>query len=167
VSRPVRLAGSVRALDGTTVTWTVAEGAKGRRWREVVAALDGTVRWALLYETDPDGAFTHLELAAPAGLATLHPEGDGTLHGNIVTHEGGVRHVVGEPFPSGTALLVVGSLVAGAAVVARHAAGEGTVILDPDTLGLAHRALEPGDLPPIDADGAPEPVGGSRWPLEV
>ncbi len=34
---PTRMAGWGRAADGSTVTWTVAEGSKGRRWREVVA----------------------------------------------------------------------------------------------------------------------------------
>ena len=34
------------------------------------------------------GRFSHLELAAAAGLWTLHPEGDGTLHGNHVDPRG-------------------------------------------------------------------------------
>ena len=65
------------------VTWTISEGRRGRRWREVVA--DGpAVRHALLLETDPTGRFSHLELASAAGLWTFHPEADGTLHGNHV-----------------------------------------------------------------------------------
>lgn len=164
MNRPVRLAGSIRHADGSTVTWTLAEGRKGRRWREVVV-VDGTVRWSLLYETDPDGAFSHLELASAAGLATLHPEGDGTLHGNVVAPDGSVRHIVGEAFPEGTALLVAGSLVAGAAMAARHAVGEGSVVLDPVALVLARRPLGDADLVTIDDTGAP--IGGSRRPLEV
>ena len=38
----------------------------------------------LLLETDPDGRFSHLELARADGLWTFHPEADGTLHGNHV-----------------------------------------------------------------------------------
>ena len=61
----------------------MSEGRKGRRWREVVARGPDVVH-ALLLETDPDGRFSHLELARADGLWTFHPEGDGTLHGNHV-----------------------------------------------------------------------------------
>jgi hypothetical protein len=166
VTRPVRLAGSVRRGDGTLVTWTLAEGRKGRRWREVVTSDDGGMRWALLYETDPDGAFSHLELASAAGLATLHPEGDGTLHGNVVEPEGGVRHIVGAPFEPGSALLVAGSLVAAAAVAAGHPPGSAATVLDPLGLTLDVRAIVEGDLSPVDQDGAPRLPGGAIWPLE-
>lgn len=168
MSGPVRLAGSVRRADGSLVTWTLAEGRKGRRWREVVAGDgDGLARWALLYETDPAGRFSHLELAVPGGLVTLHPEGDGTLHGNVVHGTNGVRHIIGEPFPAGTALLVAGSLVAGAAVARWSRTGASAVVLDPRALTLTHRPVAPDDLVPVDADGAPLPAGGRRWPLEV
>ena len=70
---PTRMAGWGRAADGSTVTWTVAEGSKGRRWREVVALGDATVQ-ALLLETDRDRRFSHLELARADGLWTFHPE---------------------------------------------------------------------------------------------
>ena len=66
--------------------------------------------------------FTHLELAAVAGLATLHPEGDGTLHGNVVGASG-VRHVVGLPFAPDGAITVTGSVVAGAALAWRATVG--------------------------------------------
>ena len=164
---PVRLAGSVRLADGTVVTWTVAEGRKGRRWREVQSDERGAVHWSLLYETDPDGRFAHLELASASGLATLHPERDGTLHGNVVEPDGGVRHVAGEPFDPGTALVVGGSRLAGAAVARGHAVGDPTVVLDPATLTLTRRSLEPGDLTAVDADGAPMLDYGSTWPLET
>ena len=72
------MAGCGRAADGSTVTWTVAEGSKGRRWREVVALGGATVQ-ALLLETDRDRRFSHLELARADGLWTFHPEPDGTL----------------------------------------------------------------------------------------
>jgi len=164
---PVRLAGSVRRADGAVVTWTLAEGRKGRRSREVVSDEAGSVRWSLLYETDPRGRFAHLELASAGGLATLHPEGDGTLHGNVVEPSGGVRHVVGEPFADGTALLVEGSLLAGAAAARAAAVGDPAVVLDPVTMALTRRAVRTGDLTPIDADGAPSEPAGRTWPLEA
>ena len=80
---PTRAAGWGRGPDGTVVTWTVAEGRKGRRWREVVARGTDVVH-ALLLETDPNGRFSHLELARADGLWTFHPEPDGTIHGNHV-----------------------------------------------------------------------------------
>ncbi len=117
MSRLVRLAGWGSLPDGGQVTWTISEGRRGRRWREVIA--DGqAVRHALLLETDRDGRFSHLESASAAGLWTLHPEGDGTLHGNHVDpHEPGVRHVTGWSFGADDAVFVAGSPLAAAAVV--------------------------------------------------
>jgi len=89
----VRRAGTGRTGVGETVWWSVAEGRQGRRWREAVV-VGGGLRHSLLLETTPDGRFSHLELSTPAGLLTLHPEGDGTLHGNAVL-AGGLRHVAG------------------------------------------------------------------------
>ena len=98
VTGPTRMAGWGRAADGSTVTWTVAEGSKGRRWREVVALGEATVQ-ALLLETDRDRRFSHLELARADGLWTFHPEPDGTLHGNHVRPDDrAVEHVRGWPF---------------------------------------------------------------------
>ena len=62
----------------------------------------------------PDGAFSHLELSTPAGLLTLHPEGDGTLHGNAI-EAGGIRHVVGLPWDAGGVVDIEGSAIAGGA----------------------------------------------------
>lgn len=166
MTRPVRLAGSLRRPDGTTVTWTLAEGRKGRRWRETVSGGRGHT-WALLYETDGKGAFTHLELAAPAGLATLHPEGDATLHGNVVAADRGVQHVIGHPYPEGGTVLVAGSLVAGAAVARTHRVGAIAVVLDPVTLELVQRVLLADDLVPIDDQGAPLVADAAVWPLEA
>lgn len=164
MSQPVRLAGRVRRSDGSTVTWTLAEGGKGRRWREVVA--DGrSVRWSLLYETDPVGRFSHLELATPSGLATLHPETDGTLHGNVVT-EAGVRHVVAFAVPNGAAMLVQGSFISGAVIARDREPGAPAVVLDPVTLQLATRPLVEADLVAVDVTGAPLDAAGERWPLE-
>ena len=68
MTEPTRAAGwGTGPEDGTVVTWTVAEGRKGRRWREVVAR-GPDVLHALLLETDPNGRFSHLELARADGL---------------------------------------------------------------------------------------------------
>lgn len=166
MSEPVRLAGRGRLRDGGLVTWTVAEGRQGRRWRESVT--DGTaLRWSLLYETDPAGRFTHLELASPVGLATLHPDGDATLHGNVVRSDQGVRHVVGVPMQAGGALLVAGSLVSGAAVAGSHSIGGVAVVLDPATLVLSSRELTASDLVTIDGRGVPVGADITTWPLET
>ncbi len=122
MTEPIRAAGRGIAADGAEVTWTVAEGRRGRRWREVVSQ-EGAVVHALLLETDPDGRFSHLELARADGLWTFHPETDGTLHGN---HVGGgegpdalVQHVAGWRFGPGDALFVAGSPLSLAAIAWR------------------------------------------------
>ncbi len=115
-TRFIRLAGWATLADGWTITWTVADGRKGRRWREVVAR-GPDVRHSLLLETDPDGRFSHLELARADGLWTFHPEADRTLHGNHVDRTTtGIRHVAGIPFEARAVLLVVGSPMSVAAV---------------------------------------------------
>lgn len=165
---PVRLAGHGRRRDGAAVIWTLAEGAKGRRWREVVR-LDGQVRHAVLFETGPDRRFTHLELASSAGLATLHPDGDGTLHGNVVGSDG-VRHVVGLGYPADATVVISGSPITGAALAWSRLAGLdlGIVVeLDPLTLDLTERPAAPDDAVGIDVDGAPQLDEGRIWPLEV
>src|SRR4051794_16907537 len=117
---PIRVAGWGRRDDGATVTWTVAEGRRGRRWREVVATGE-SVHHSLLLETAADGRVSHLELARAGGLWTFHPEGDGTLHGNAVERDRSeVRHVVSWPFGPDDAVLVAGSPLS-AAAVAWHA----------------------------------------------
>jgi hypothetical protein len=88
----LRLAGTWRLPDGALVTWTVADGRRGRRWR-ASSTVDGQLTHALLIEVDPAGRVARLELATPAGLLTLHPDAsETTLHGNIVTL-GGVQPV--------------------------------------------------------------------------
>jgi hypothetical protein len=88
---------------------------------------DAGLRHSLLLETAPGGRFSRLELATPAGLLTLHPEGDGTLHGNVI-EAGGIRHVVGLAWDEAGVVDVEGSAVAGAAcaqILAAEVAGGG------------------------------------------
>lgn len=95
----------------------MAEGRRGRRWREAIVGTGG-LRHSLLLESAPDGRFSHLELSTPAGLLTLHPEGDATLHGNVI-ETGGIRHVVGLPWDGGGVVDVEGSAIVGAACARR------------------------------------------------
>lgn len=165
----VRLAGRGRGPDGALVTWTVAEGRRGRRWRETLVRDDVLVH-SLLYETDPERRFSHLELATPAGLATLHPEGDGSLHGNVVRPGSGVEHIAGMAVPPGAMVLVPGSIVASTAVAW---AGEGSrggtlpvVVLDTATLRLRSDTLERATLDRTDERGIPVMADARTWPLE-
>ena len=186
---PTRLAGWGLAT-GAQVTWTVAEGRKGRRWREVVLR-DGAFVHALLLETDPERRFSHLELARADGLWTFHPESDGTLHGNHVRagRADAVRHVVGWAFGPGDVLVVDGSPLSLAAVAWRLAAdgvAEGTpqdlagvvIASDPGELEprsrirverLSATRWQVGEWPPFDIDDAGIPAldGGVREPLEL
>jgi hypothetical protein len=191
----LRRAGHVRSADRASVTWSVAEGHRGRRWRELVRVGNGRpgIRHSLLLETDPDGAFSHLELSTEAGLLTLHPEDDGTLHGNaIVDHaEAGLRDATGVEHVRGLAwardglALVDGSLVCQLAGVhllgARLAAmtsRDQPVIWIPETLWLEvkpvrieridDRRWRFGASPVLEVneDGLPVLPDGSIWPLE-
>lgn len=155
----LRRAGRGRDRVGALVTWSVAEGRRGRRWR-VARAVDGALVSSLLYELDPDGRFAHLELATPAGLLTLHPEGDGTLHGNAIV-DGGVRHVVGlawEPewgigFEADAFSTAIGGWRPGAGYV---------VVGD-----LAVGADATADSIARDARGIPMLDAAEEWPLEA
>jgi hypothetical protein len=165
--RPVRLAGHGLRPDGARATWTLAEGRRGRRWREV-ASRDDVIVLSLLFETDPDGRFAHLEGSSPAGLVTLHPEADGTLHGNVVGRDG-VRHVIGLPMPAGGRLTVSSSVVAAAALtwtLEPNGGGE-LVVLDPGTWDLTVRTVVAGDQVAIDEQGAPRLRDAQVWRLEA
>ena len=142
------------------------------------------LRHSLLLETAPDGRFSHLELATPAGLLTLHPEGDGTLHGNVI-ETGGIRHVVGLPWDEDGVVDVDGSAVAGAAcarlladaVVAGESirravlriTGELLITTGPEAVDRvdddAWRIA--GGVPcRVDATGLPVLPDAESWPLE-
>lgn len=186
-----RVAGTGRLADGSTVIWTVADGRRGRRWREVVAN-DGAVRHSLLLETDPDRRFSHLELARADGLWTYHPEADGTLHGNHVapSDEAGleVRHTAGWPFGPDDALIVDGSPISLAAlawqrsqtVTVGEAVALSYVVIGPETVArfdtvaayverLSESRWRVGEGTGIEIDHAGLPVlGGTQTcPLEL
>ena len=170
----VRRAGTGRFVDGTDVVWSVAEGQKGRRWREV-RTRDGVVLSSLLLETFPDRRFAHLELTTAAGLLTLHPEADGTINGNVV-RAAGIEHIAGVPWPAGALLIVHGSPTALAAAAssvrgggAEPAEGERPIVAVDPSLGVRAASVPAAGLArhPIDADGLPILTAGSSWPLEL
>lgn len=163
MSVPVRRAGRGRTRDGSIVTWSVSEGRRGRRWREVVTR-DGSVVLSLLLETDPDHRFSHLELSTAAGLLTLHPEGDGTLHGNVVLADG-IEHVRGLPWDPDAVVLVEGSpgSAAAASLGAKNSVPCVRIRLD---LTMEFGRLENGDVAQTE-EGLPILEEGERWPLEV
>jgi hypothetical protein len=185
VSELVRRAGRGTDATGALVVWSVAEGRRGRRWREVRSVAGGGVVSALLLETDPVGRFSHTEFGTAVGLLTLHPESDGTIHGHVVTAEG-IEHVVGLPWTPDAVLVIEGSTVAAAAAAhaLRHAILAGTSVARPAVVvdsGLAVRAAEVtieragedawrlgshGEVG-VDDDGLPLLAGPRIWPLDV
>lgn len=162
----LRIAGTGQALDGAIVTWSVAEGRRGRRWREAVVR-DGAVVHSLLFELDPEGRFAHLELTTTAGLLTLHPEGDGTIHGNAITGAG-ISHVRGLPWQPDDVVLVEGSVVcqvvAGAWQAARGSEEPGIVRIAPDLSLVRDRFAIV--AAPADGRGLPVLEDAREWPLE-
>lgn len=191
MTKGVRLVGLERDRDGRDLTWTVADGERGRRWREIsVAASSGGIAGlarSLTLETGRGGQWLRLEVAAGAGLLSLHPDKAGEIHGNVVSADG-VRHLaLGVLNPA--LVDVAGSLAADAslcrALEAVVAVGEGTIVrvaLVSDALEVsieplavlrkAFRSWELGDpeqIRAIELDDHRVPVTGSastRWPLE-
>jgi hypothetical protein len=187
MSGPLRVAGWGTLADGAAITWTIAEGRRGRRWREVVAR-DAGVGHSLLLETDAERRFSHLELARADGLWTFHPEPDGTLHGNHVDAAGReVRHVVGMPFGPDDLLVVKGSALGDAAVAWRlsttvvegSSADVAAVVLGTrgmieavpavrvERIAASRWRIGGGEPFEIDADGGPVLGDGVTRPLET
>ena len=157
----LRRGGSGALPDGSLVTWSVAEGSRGRRWRWTIATSVG-LRHAGLVELDSDGRFGRLELETAHGMLTLHPEPDRrSAHGNVV-RPGGVDPVEiawsdddglaidGDPFGSAVAGWRGMGWVIGADLVLHHADDGG-----------ADQALE------LDERGIPRRHDTREWPLEV
>ena len=181
--RYLRMGGRGTTAAGRSVIWSVAEGGKGRRYREVRRAGEG-IAHSLLLETDPEGRFSHLELSTPSGLLTLHPEADGTLHGHAIVSDG-VEHVAGLDWEPDAIVAIEDSVVCVMAAahllrptldvgssLARHAAWI------PPTLWVEIRPIRVGRAPggtwqlgsdgPIEIEptGVPVLAGGETWPLD-
>ena len=161
----LRRAGSGRTEDGSQVTWSVAEGRRGRRWREVIVDGLGEVRSSLLLELDPTGRFSHLELSTAHGLLTLHPEPDGTLHGNAVTPDG-LRHVRGVPWHPDRAIRLDGSVVCVAAARRPDGSWAESFLWIEQSLAIGAVGA-PVDRALVDDAGLPRLHGGTTWPLEA
>lgn len=158
--RFLRRAGTGTLEDGSVVTWSVAEGARGRRWRWTIATGEG-LRHAGLIELDPHGRFGRLELETAQGMLTLHPDADRrSAHGNVV-RPGGVEPVaVAWSDDDGLAIDhdAFGSAVAGWR-------GRGWVVgLD---LRLRHEDGGGATALELDERGVPRFGDGREFPLEV
>lgn len=144
------------------MTWSVAEGARGRRWRWTIAAGEGTLGHAGLIEIDPSGRFARLELETAAGMLTLHPAGGGaTAHGNVVRSDR--VDPLGVPWTADAGILVEPDPFASALLRGGRArlviAGDLTVSVDDDGAGPT--------LPGLDVRGVPRLLEAIEWPLEV
>lgn len=189
MSGPLRWGGRAALPDGSTVVWSVAEGVRGRRWREAVT-IDGELVRSVLLEVSTGGRPSRLEVTAAAGLLTLHPSDDEReLHGNVVTPTG-IRHLRFEWSPDHE-LLVVGSPGASAVALGRLGGvvpvGEGTRVaflriddaLDPRAVSWLVTRIGPGDwhlqdlesaeerTASLDTDGLPVLPAAATWPLET
>jgi hypothetical protein len=187
----VRRAGTGRLPGGRRLTWTIADGHRGRRWRAITTSGDRLLH-ALLLEVAPDGSLARLEVSGPDGLLTLHPAhgAAGTLLGNVVRATG-IEHVA---LPWSTShILVLGASPVTAAVAAgslrtRIGVGEGVSVpaieigdalqIRPATWRAARTAERrwrllaadggPSVLVQLDDDGVPAGLDDSLdWPLEV
>ena len=189
MSGPVRRGGAVRRggrlvdPDGRVVTWSMAEGARGRRWRWSVVDPQGAFVAAHTVELDADGRFARLESAAAGGLLSVHREADGSLHGNRVV-ERGIDHLT-LPAPAPGAAVVgfgpIGAAIASAGMPAGGAAVD--VVEVGDDLGVrvveaSARRIATGTLElrigsgvrrvRLDDAGLPAADDGpsTSWPLE-
>ncbi len=189
----VRVAGIATLADGSQITWSVADGRRGRRWRAVTRR-PGSPIASLLLEVGIDGRPTRVELGTDAGLLTLHPGGSDGLYGNVVTADG-IRHLA-LPWTEHHELEVEPLAISGAVTArrlgGRLAAGEGTavpvVVVGADLsvreatrrytrMDAAAWRIEGDDIArvlsvddrgaPIWAAGGGESVLAREWPLEL
>jgi hypothetical protein len=186
----VRRAGSGCLPGGRRLTWTVADGRRGRRWRAITTSGDRLLH-GLLLEVAPDGGLQKLEVASPGGLLTLHPDPDrSVLHGNVV-RAAGIEHLA-LPWSRAHVLMLgaspVTAAVAAGNIAARLGVGEGVSVpavevsdalrIRPATWRAARTAerrwrLLAADAGPsvvleIDDDGVPAGLeDADSWPLEL
>lgn len=190
-SRPrwARVTGAGSLPGGGRLTWTAADGARGRRWRGATTGSDGRLVQGLLLETAPDGRLLRAEVTAAAGLLTLHPDHESAaMHGNCA-RDGGLDHI---DLPWGPdSVLMVGVSPLTAAVAARNLAssvgpGEGCsvpvleVLPDLTVRRATWRVARIGSTRwrmlaadggaslalALDDDGLPVLADGATWPME-
>ena len=155
----LRRAGRGSLPDGSEVTWAVAEGNRGRRWRWTVVDAD-QLRHVGLVEVDRDGRFARLELSSALGMLTLHAEPDHrSIHGNVASADG-VRPLAFE-WSSGSGLAIAGDAF-GTAILP-HAADGPTLVVRPRlgvVTGRPQGSLE------LDERGIPILERADECPLE-
>jgi hypothetical protein len=171
----VRRAGRAILADGRILLWSVAEGARGRRWRSSTRIPDGRLVDALLLEAGPGGRIGRLELTTVGGQLTFHAEPEErAAHGNVVTPDG-VRHVALRWAP-GRGIEIPWSPIADAVLASGPAGAREVARIDTDLvprpatvlveqLGEGHWRLGERDIR-LDSDGLPLFPGGRIWPLE-
>jgi hypothetical protein len=155
----LRRAGTGRLPDGSRVTWSVAEGTRGRRWRWTVGD-DGGLRHSGLVELD-GGGFARLELHSGAGLVTLHPDRERTMaHGNVVRADG--VDALAVAWSDRDSIAIEGDAF-GSAVAGWQ--GRGWVVgVD---LRLRRSEATAGLALGTDERGIPELIEAQEWPLET
>jgi hypothetical protein len=155
----LRRAGRGRQPDRSEVTWSVAEGSHGRRWRWTVVDAD-RLRHVGLVEVDRDGRFARLELSSARGQLTLHPEPDHqSIHGNVASADG-VRPLAFDWSPV-TGLAIAGDAFGSA--ILPHTADGPTLVVSP-RLGVVSGRVD-GSLE-CDGRGIPILEQAVEWPLE-
>lgn len=158
----LRRAGHGRLADGRLVTWSVAEGARGRRWRWIIATGEGTLEHAGLIELDGSGRFGRLELETAVGMLTLHPADDGAAaHGNVVRTDRVDPIIV--PWATHTGIRFARDPFAGALL---GGAGPKIAIAADLTLSVGEHVTDL-TMPEIDDRGVPRLDQAREWPLEV
>jgi hypothetical protein len=154
----LRRAGRGQLPDGAAVTWTLAEGSRGRRWRWTLSERERLVV-AGLVEVSPDGRFRRLELARENGLVTFHPDhGRAAAHGNVVA-SGGVRPIA-VPWATGWGISIEGDPF-GSTVGGSGGAGlafRRDLSWTPNAELIARLALDERGVPRLD--------DAEEWPLE-
>ena len=140
--------------------WSVAEGARGRRWRWMLTTGEGSLVHVGLIELDVDSRFARLELETGTGMLTLHPTPDGrSAHGNVVRPDGVDPIAVDWP---ATATVAISGDPFGSAVAAWRGTGwlvRRDLTLERDPIHVP--AME------VDARGIPLLSEPLEWPLEV
>lgn len=158
----LRRAGRGRLSDERLVTWSVAEGVRGRRWRWTVGAGEGILGHAGLVELDPGSRFVRLELETAQGMLTFHPADDGaTAHGNVVRRDR--VDPIALPWAADTGIWIDGDPFASALL----RAGRWSVVVAADLTISGGELIVERDVPSLDDRGIPRLVDAEEWALEV
>ena len=169
-ARYVRRAGRAGLLHGSVLLWSIAEGARGARWRASTRRGDGLLSHLLL-EVGRDGRPGRLEITTAAGQLTLHPAPDGlSAHGNVVSargvrplvHEWSTRHWFGSRESPVMAAAMVRSL-RGEMGVGEFRVVPGLHVEDDLQVGQGQRGVRR----LTDARWQIEEIDGFEWALNV